>query len=107
MINLKSIHPLNAYESVAFLTTHPDALILDFRDKEYFELEHFPNAIFLKLEELDTFIETADKSKLYLVHCGAGVRSPQASKILAAASFQNIYCATQGYRKIKEAMTDK
>jgi rhodanese-related sulfurtransferase len=63
--------------------------------------------MFLKLEELDAFIENADKSKLYLVHCGAGVRSPQASKILADASFQHIYCATEGYRKIKEAMTDK
>jgi rhodanese-related sulfurtransferase len=104
MDNLKTFHTLDANQSVKFLLANPNVAILDFRDKEYFDLEHFANATLLRLEDLATFIKTADKSETYLVHCGAGVRSPQASKILVEAGFQNIYCATEGYRKIKEAM---
>jgi hydroxyacylglutathione hydrolase len=99
-----TFHSLNVTQTVEFLKSNPEVTILDFRDKEFFDLEHLPNATFLRLEELDGFIQSADQCKDYLVHCGAGVRSPKASQILVDNGFDSVYCAMEGYRKIKEEL---
>jgi rhodanese-related sulfurtransferase len=99
-----NFHILNVTQTVEFLKANPEVVVLDFRDKEFFNLEHLPNATFLKLEELDDFIKSDSKSKVYLVHCAAGVRSLKASQILVDNGFENVYCAMEGYRKIKEEL---
>jgi rhodanese-related sulfurtransferase len=98
---------LSAAEIVEYMQADPNVPILDFRDKEFYDDSHFEHAIFMKLENLDKFIksQSADqKFQSLLVHCGAGVRSPKASQILAENGFTNIICATEGYKKIKTLM---
>jgi rhodanese-related sulfurtransferase len=83
---------------------NPDVEILDLRDMSYFDLEHFANARHISLNFINLFIDSvADKSQTFLAHCGAGVRAPIASKILAENGFENIVCAIDGYRQIKAA----
>jgi rhodanese-related sulfurtransferase len=96
---------LNAIQTVEFMQLNPDVTILDLRDLAFFDLEHFPNAKHISLDFINLFIETvADKSQSFLVHCGAGVRAPIASKILTENCFENMVCCMEGYRQIKASM---
>jgi rhodanese-related sulfurtransferase len=96
---------LNAIQTVEFMRQNPDVAILDLRDVAFFDLEHFHNARHISLDFINLFIDSvADKSQTFLVHCGAGVRAPIASKILAENGFENIVCSLEGYRQIKAAM---
>jgi hydroxyacylglutathione hydrolase len=105
MITQPLFQQLNAIQTVEFMQLHPDVAILDLRDVAFFDLEHFDNARHISLDFINLFIDSvADKSQTFLVHCGAGVRAPIASKILAENGFENIVFCTEGYRQIKAAM---
>lgn len=100
---------LNALEAKRYIMENPNATILDFRDKEFFDEDHFDNAIFMQLEMLDRYISNAsiqDKSKEVLVICGAGVRSPKASQILVENGFEKVLCSMEGYRIIKSVQNN-
>jgi phage shock protein E len=100
-----SFQQLNAIQTVEFIQQNPAATILDLRDIAFFELEHLPNASHISLEFMNLFIQSiADKSQMFLVHCGAGVRAPMACQVLVENGFENIFCCTVGYKQIKELM---
>ncbi|WP_250277901.1 rhodanese-like domain-containing protein [[Clostridium] colinum] len=66
--------------------------ILDVRTKEEFDEGHIENAILLPLDEIEEKVEETfkDKNETILVYCRSGVRSKQASKIMAEKGYSNI-----------------
>jgi len=69
-----------------------NSVVLDVRTKKEFDAGHIPGAVNLDINTPD-FAERAaklDKSKTYLVHCAAGVRSAKACNVLDKIAFTNV-----------------
>ncbi|MSU36800.1 MAG: rhodanese-like domain-containing protein [Pedosphaera sp.] len=74
-------------------------VVLDVRTPSEFASGHVPGAVLLDVKGAD-FLEKAarlDKSKTYLVHCAAGVRSVKACNLLAPAGFTNLVNLEGGF----------
>ncbi len=66
--------------------------IIDVRTKEEFEEGYIDGAILVPLDIVDKEIEkVANKDETLLVYCRSGVRSKQASQIMANMGYKNIY----------------
>ena len=81
------------------MRAQPGAVVVDVRTKAEFERGHVPGAINLDVRSAEFEKEAAklDKSKTYLVHCAAGVRSLKACDKLAPLKFEKLYNFTGGY----------
>ncbi len=82
------------------LRTETNKIVLDVRTPAEFSSGHVPGAVLLDVKSPD-FAERAarlDKSKTYLVHCAAGVRSVKACNLLAPAGFTNLVNLEGGFK---------
>lgn len=81
------------------LRKEPNTVVLDVRTKAEFDKGHIPGAINLdvKSEEFAKEAAKLDKSKTYLVHCAAGVRSLKACSKLNELKFEKLYNLEGGY----------
>lgn len=80
-------------------------VILDVRTEKEFNAGHIPGATLVDFNS-PAFVEKIaklDKSKTYLVHCAAGVRSAKACQKLEAAGFTNIIHMPVGFQGWKKA----
>ena len=80
-------------------------LVLDVRTEKEFKAGHIPGAINIDVNgpEFERKIAKLDKSKTYLVHCAAGVRSAKACKKLTGAGFMDLYDLAPGFRGWEKA----
>ena len=69
------------------------AVLLDVRTPEEFAHSHFPNSINLPLNKLDHSAnqKLGNRNKTILVYCQSGARSKQATKLLYALGFTDVY----------------
>lgn len=77
-----------------------NAVVLDVRTKQEFDAGHVPGAVLVDVNAKD-FKEKAaklDKSKTYLVHCGAGVRSVRACQTLEPLGFSRLFNLEGGFK---------
>ena len=84
----------------AKLAADKENLILDVRTPQEFAAGHLPGALNLDVNAAD-FVERVkalDKSKTYLVHCAAGVRSAKACEKLARLEFPRLYNLSGGIK---------
>lgn len=74
------------------LRASTNSVVLDVRTQKEFDAGHIPGAINLDVNAPDFQAKAAklDKSKTYLVHCAAGVRSAQACNALDKIAFTNV-----------------
>ncbi len=80
-------------------------VVLDVRTESEFKAGHIPGAVNVDVNAAD-FDEKAaklDKSKTYLVHCGAGGRSARASKKLEGMGFKELYDLAPGFKAWEKA----
>ena len=59
-----------------------DLLILDVRNPNEYVTEHYPNALNIPVNELETRLSEVPADKPVLVYCGRGMRSERAYEIL-------------------------
>ena len=80
-------------------------IILDVRTEAEFKAGHIPGAISMDVNEpsFSTKLGRLDKSRTYLVHCAAGVRSAKACGRLEAAGFTNLIDLAPGFRGWEKA----
>ena len=80
-------------------------VILDVRTEKEFKAGHIPGATLVDFNspDIDERIAKLDKSKTYLIHCAAGVRSAKACKKLEAAGFTNLVQLPAGFQGWKKA----
>lgn len=93
--------PFKNVDVAAFekLRADTNKIVLDVRTPAEFSNGHVPGAVLLDVKSPD-FAEKAarlDKSKTYLVHCAAGVRSVKACNLLAPAGFTNLVNLEGGF----------
>lgn len=76
------------------LTEDNDAVILDVRTPEEWELGIIPNALKSNLYEGENFIkeiEALDRAKSYYIYCRSGRRSEQACAVMQQMGFSKTY----------------
>src|SRR5712692_8070524 len=80
-------------------------VVLDVRTSPEFAAGHIPGAINLDVNIADFEQKAAglDKSKSYLVHCGAGVRSARACDKMSKLDFSKLYNLEGGFKAWEKA----
>lgn len=80
-------------------------IILDVRTEAEFKAGHIPGAVNMDVNEpgFSTKLAKLDKSKTYLVHCAAGMRSAKACGRLETAGFTNLFDLAPGFRGWEKA----
>lgn len=80
-------------------------VVLDVRTASEFADGHIPGAINIDVNSSDFTTKTAalNKSKTYLVHCAAGVRSAKACGQLAPLGFTSLYDLAPGFKGWEKA----
>lgn len=87
-------------EEVAKLIADKKATVLDIRTPEEFSAGHIPGAVNIDFMEDDFAKKVAalDKSKTYVVHCGAGSRSGKAMPLFDETGFKSVLHLQQGFK---------
>lgn len=78
--------------------THPEAVLLDVREKAETMAYSVPNAVEIPLGQLRERCGELDKSKEYIIFCGIGVRAYNAGRILAQNGFETLSVYPGGVR---------
>ena len=87
-------------ETFEKLRKEPGTVVLDVRTEKEFNAGHVPGAVLIDVNA-DGFagkVAALDKSKKYLVHCAAGVRSVKACNVMSGLGFQDLLNFKGGYR---------
>jgi phage shock protein E len=67
------------------------AKIVDVRTPEEFEEEHYPNAVNISVEEVESRLdEFGEKEKPVIVYCATGARSAYAARVLKHCGFKDV-----------------
>lgn len=87
------------------LRANTNNIILDVRTAKEFKAGHIPGAklVDFNAADFDANISRLDRSRTYLVHCAAGVRSAKACKKLESLGFTNIIHLPAGFQGWKQA----
>jgi rhodanese-related sulfurtransferase len=87
------------------LRTQPNVMVLDVRTPKEFAAGHIPGATNIDWIAADFPNKVAglDKSKTWLVHCAAGVRSGKAQDKMAALKFTNVFNLPGGFKAWEKA----
>ena len=75
-------------------------VVLDVRTQKEFEAGHIPGAVHIDVNASDfpEKIARLEKSKTYLVHCAAGVRSAKACDKMSHLAFPKLYNLEGGFK---------
>ena len=87
------------------LISAPDAVVLDVRTPKEYAAGHIAGAVNIDVNDPDfgQKVIAFDKSKTYLVHCAAGVRSAKACEQLAFFDFPKLYNLEPGFKAWEKA----
>ena len=84
---------LSPEDGWAMLNSNKKILLLDVRTPEEFNYSHLPGSKNLPLDKLDKNVHQTlgNRNKTILVYCQSGARSKQATKLLYAYGFTDVY----------------
>lgn len=77
-----------------------NVVVLDVRTEKEFKDGHIPGAVLLDVNSsgFDREVAKLDRTKVYLVHCAAGVRSMKACNSMRGLEFTNLFNLRGGYK---------
>ncbi|HLZ17277.1 MAG TPA: rhodanese-like domain-containing protein, partial [Cyclobacteriaceae bacterium] len=79
------------------------AEVIDVRKPSEWIVSHVKNAIFLPLSGMPGNLESMNKTKHYLVHCGGGYRSMTAISLMKRQGFMNLTNIYGGFGAILDS----
>jgi hydroxyacylglutathione hydrolase len=82
------------------------AEVIDVRKHSEWNVSHVKDATFLPLSGMPDNLDTKDKTKPYLVHCGGGYRSMTAISLMKRLGFKNLTNIYGGFGAILNAGVD-
>lgn len=71
--------------------------IVDIRDPDSHRTAHIENAIPVSDENIESFLQTADKNKPLICYCYHGFSSQQAAEYFANCGFREVYSIEGGF----------
>jgi rhodanese-related sulfurtransferase len=92
-------------EEFAKLRANKENRVLDVRTAKEFATGHMPGAINIDINapDFEQKVSSLDKTKTYLVHCAAGVRSARACGQMSGLNFPSLYNLEGGFRAWEKA----
>jgi molybdopterin/thiamine biosynthesis adenylyltransferase/rhodanese-related sulfurtransferase len=73
-----------------------NALLIDVREKEEWDIAHIPQAKLVPLQTIPTYAPNLPKDTQIIIHCKAGMRSAKACEYLSSIGFENVVNVTGG-----------
>lgn len=80
-----------------------NALLIDVREKEEWEMDHIPQARLIPLQTIPAHADSLPRDTEIIIHCKAGMRSARACEYLMSLGFENVTNVTGGmdaFRKL-------
>ncbi len=80
-----------------------DALLIDVREPEEWDVDHIPQAKLIPLQTIPSHADSLPKDTEIIIHCKAGMRSARACEYLMSLGFENVTNVTGGldaFRKL-------
>ena len=100
MNNFKRISTTDANDLILRQTN-----LIDIRDQNSFNTGHMDNAINLNDENIESFINEADKKIPTIVYCYHGHSSQNAAQYLSSMGFTEVYSVDGGFEDWKKPVT--
>ena len=84
---------ISASQAKELMARYPNAIILDVRTEQEFDLRHIPGAILLPDFDIQYSASSVlyDLNALILVYCQSGNRSRSAVSLLVSMGYKNVY----------------
>lgn len=100
------IREIRAEELPAALAAHPDAALIDVREREEYEAGHVRGAEWLGkgIIERDIHKTHPDKNQRLYLYCGGGFRSALAADNLRRMGYTDVWSVDGGWRRLKDLM---
>jgi len=73
------------------------AVFIDIRDKASFMSGHIPGALNLSDQNIEEYIQSADKSQLHIICCYHGHSSMGAASFFQGQGFEKVFSMTGGF----------
>ena len=73
-----------------------NALLLDVREKDEWQIVNIPQAKLVPLQTIPTYAQNLPKDTQIIIHCKAGMRSAKACEYLTSLGFENVTNVTGG-----------
>ena len=74
-----------------------ETTIIDVRDQQSYSMGHIENAVHVSNENIQQFIDEANKSKPLIIYCYRGNSSQDAADYLSEEGFTNVYSMDGGF----------
>ena len=85
------------------LLDSPETIIVDIRDKQSYEIGNIPRSINISEENINNFLEDAERDKDLLVYCYVGNSSEGASEYFVQKGFKNVFSLDGGYEEFSKS----
>uniref|UniRef100_UPI00356266E3 thiosulfate sulfurtransferase GlpE n=1 Tax=Litorivivens sp. TaxID=2020868 RepID=UPI00356266E3 len=79
------------------LLNNQTCALLDIRDSQSFAQNHVPEASHLDGNNVDQFLQTADKSQPLIIYCYHGNSSQSAAQYFSEQGFSEVYSVDGGF----------
>jgi thiosulfate sulfurtransferase len=86
-------------EELKAMLDETQVTLVDIRDAHTFSQGHIPHAKSVNDENLELFLQEADKTKPLICYCYHGISSQSAAHFFAQQGFQNVFSMDGGYEK--------
>ena len=67
-----------------------DALLIDVREKDEWDITHIPQARLIPLQTIPAHADSLPRDTEIIIHCKAGMRSARACEYLMSLGFENV-----------------
>lgn len=74
-----------------------EAIFIDVRDPDSYEMAHVPGAIQLNDNTVGPFIAAADKTQTHIVYCYHGINSQGGAAYFQESGFEDVYSMDGGF----------
>ena len=89
------------------LGDHPDAVLLDVRDREEEDLGAIPGSVLIPVDELRGRLDELDRDKPYILYCATGVRAWIAARMMMQSGFTGVKNLAGGFATWQPANWNK
>jgi rhodanese-related sulfurtransferase len=93
---------ISAKEAMQIINTSQNVIILDVRDRSYFESGHLTGAVSMPLVEFEKGISSFKKDMTFVVYCQNGQKSRVACETLMKKGFKSTFNLSNGINEWKE-----
>ena len=93
---------VSSEEAMQIINTYQNVIILDVRDRSYFESGHLTGAVSMPLVEIEKYISSFKEDMTFIVYCQNGQRSRIACEKLVKKGFESTFNLVNGINEWQE-----